>query len=497
MQPILSIAQTQAADANTIAQEPIKSIDLMERASQAFCNRFMEIYDESSIVHIFCGPGNNGGDGLAIGRILDSKGFMVFPYVFQSSSSSKEFNTNYSRLASMMDVQIVTDDVDLEFSSGIIIDAIFGSGLSRPLEGIYEETVLQINKSKLEIVAVDMPSGLLADSHTTSTSIHSDLTMTFQYPKMSMLLPGYASIIGHLEILDIGLKLNQDMQESAGQYCIEDKDISSMFRSRPKFSHKGTFGHLLLAGGSYGKMGAIVLAAKSAMRSGLGLLTTYVPATGNDIMQTSFPESMTIVDSKGDQSLTSFSIKETYDAIAVGPGLGSTPSSLKFLTELLATQPSKMVIDADALNLLSENKELLSELPKESILTPHPGEFKRLVGEWKDDFHKIELLKEFCHHFGVIVVLKGSHTITCKPDGILYVNTTGNPGMATAGSGDTLTGIIGAFLAKGYPPIDAAIIGVYLHGLSGDIAVQIVGPESLIASDLIASLPEAIQYIEL
>lgn len=489
---ILTLDQIRALDQYTIQHEPIPSIDLMERASKAFTAWFVEIFDTSLKVLICCGPGNNGGDGLAIARLLHEQGYEVEVIKIGCDGKvSTDFSINLERLP----FESRTFESNLPVSD-VIIDAIFGSGLTRAAEGEFAQAIHLINQSEGMRVAVDMPSGLFADMPSSGSSIvKADFTISFQLPKLSFLLPENHLFVGEWEAVDIGLS-QECLKDSPTSYHLIDYDLASSLVKHPtKFDHKGTNGHALIVAGSYGKMGAVVLAGRAAMRAGLGLLTLHIPADGNTIIQTSIPEAMTLPDSNGEvisQNLTS----EKYDCIGVGPGLGRDKTTAKALNEMLDAATMPMVIDADALNKISEHRELLQIIPEGSILTPHPKEFQRLVSaDWTNDFERLTIQKRLANELKCIVVLKGAHTSIAFPNGEIYFNSSGNAGMAKAGSGDVLTGIITSLLAQSYTAEQAAILGIFLHGLAGDLAAEQLGEIAMMAGDIIDYLPDAYQAL--
>ena len=491
---ILSAAQIREADAHTISNEPIASIDLMERASLAFTHWFTDRFDNTNTIKVFCGTGNNGGDGLAIARLLSLRGYHVETFVIRSSDKqSDDFGVNFNQLSkssSIVEIQFEDQLPEIK-NSEIVIDALFGSGLTRPLEGLFAETVNYINSSETTIVSVDIPSGLFCDKQIEGNSaIKANHTVSFQVPKLAFFLPANFDFVGEWHVVDIGLD-KEFIENSSSIYSTIDAEfIKQNLLPKQKSDHKGTNGKALLIAGSYGKMGAAVLAGKAALRSGLGLLTIHAPHCGYTILQSTVPEAMVFPDP------TEFyfgEIPETDNniTIGVGPGLDTKQKTAKAFEELLQKVAVPMVIDADALNLLSINTDLLSLIPKNSILTPHHKEFERLVGSWEDDIYRINKQLLFSEKHNVIVVFKGANTTITTPEGETYFNTTGNPGMAKGGSGDVLTGILTGLLGQGYNSQIAAQMGVYLHGLAGDIAKNKKGNYGMIASDIIDGLPEA------
>lgn len=496
---ILSAAQIQEVDQFTIENEPISSIDLMERAVRAFVDLFFEQISPKNTIAIVCGRGNNGGDGLAVARLLIQRHYPVTTYVIEShKSGSDDFEINKKRLSEIAVIQDIGDDSSTpdfgEFD--VIIDALFGSGLSRPVEGIYANVVESINSSQRKTYAVDIASGLFADKMTNQGAIiNADVTISFQLPKLAFLLPSNYKHVGAWHIVEIGLDQDFIQQQRSAFTYITDKLIKKHIKPRGKFDHKGSWGRALIMAGSFGKMGAAVLAGKAALRSGIGLLTMYVPGCGYNIVQTTIPEAMAIVDD-GDHFLTTCPEVKGFDVIGIGPGIGLEQETMMSLIEMVRAFQKPIVLDADAVNLMADHQELLKMLPEGSIITPHPKEFERLVGAWENDFERIEKQKVLAGKHNIIVVVKGAHTTIATPDGEVFFNSTGNAGMATGGSGDVLTGVVTALLGQGYQSIDAVLLGVYFHGLSGNLASFDIGQSSLIASDIIDYLHKAFSSIE-
>ncbi|MEE4196936.1 MAG: NAD(P)H-hydrate dehydratase [Bacteroidales bacterium] len=495
---ILKSAQIREVDAFTIKNEPITSVDLMERAAMAVTRQVVNDFARGTTVKIFVGPGNNGGDGLAVARQL--AGFEFLPEVYLLKISSKlspDAEVNLDRLKKMQNIKVyeIYDPEDFPelTQSDIIVDALFGSGLSRKLEGLPARLVKHLNRSGAAIVSIDIPSGMFGednDSNDKDTIIKASVTYSFQMPKLSFLFPENEEYVGHWKILDIGLMQEAiDKMESVYSLLTSD-DISKNILRRSKFSHKGTFGHPLLIAGSYGKMGAAVLSAKACLRTGCGLVTIHVPKVGYEILQTALPEAMISLD-WSDIIFTDVPDVEEYTRVGIGPGIGMKQNTQRALFNLFERIKTPMVIDADALNILGEHKEWISKIPANSILTPHPKEFERLVGESTGNYDRIQKQLRFAEENKVIILLKGANTSIAFPDGTCCFNSTGNPGMATAGSGDVLTGVILSLLGQGYPPEEAAKIGVYLHGMAGDLAAQKMGQEALIASDLVENIGNA------
>ncbi len=494
---ILSAAQIKELDAYTIQHEPVASIDLMERACRAFTSWFVEQYDATHRVGIICGTGNNGGDGLGIARMLHDWNYPVKVWMVRGGvNETSDFQTNLQRLDPKIQVVEITSDPKPELFEDrtILIDAIFGAGLSRPVDGIYEELIDCLNSSKAIRIAVDIPSGMFADKHSEGEIFRAHHTVSFQLPKLSFIMPENNLFTGAWHLVDIGLS-NKGLQEIQSPYYLTTlKTIRKIWKPRSRFDHKGKFGHALLIAGSKGKMGACILSAKAALRSGVGLLTVQVPQSGNPIIQAVVPEAMALIDSSDDYFSEQKS-EDHFTTIGIGPGLGQHADTKHALAQLFEKFNKPMVIDADALNLLSAHAELQHLIPAGSILTPHPKEFERLVGAWTNDFERLVKLQRFSKKITSVVVLKGAYTTIACPSGNVYFNPTGNPGMATGGSGDVLTGILTGLLAQGYSAEETSLLGTYVHGLAGDLAAREKGMTSLIAGDLIDFLPMAFKKL--
>ncbi len=485
---ILTAKQTREIDAYTIANEPIKSIDLMERASKAFVTWFINQYNKNQTVLIIAGAGNNGGDALAIARLLHQKVFRVNVFLaIPNSVGSPDYQTNLNRLpAEIKRVNVITSD------SEVIIDGLFGSGLTREVEGDLAQIIEKVNNTGKEIVSIDIASGLSCDNVAQGKNIiKPTYTVSFQLPKLAFMLSNNASSVGKWNVVDIGLDDEYiDTQESNYNYYTK-LNAQLDIRPRGKFDHKGTFGHALIIGGSFGKIGANILASKACLKIGAGLVTTLVPTCGYTIVQTALPEIMCLTN--GEKHLENITIENlsNYSVLGIGPGIGTSLETLSLLLTIIKDYSKPVVLDADALNLISQNPELIELVPKGSVLTPHVGEFHRLVGKVGTSLERVEKQRAFSIKNGLIVVLKGAHTSISDVDGTVWFNSTGNPGMATAGSGDVLTGIITGLIAQGYKSIDAARLGTYLHGSAGDCARAELGEQALIASDITERISNA------
>ncbi|GAB3495816.1 bifunctional ADP-dependent NAD(P)H-hydrate dehydratase/NAD(P)H-hydrate epimerase [Spirosoma knui] len=495
---ILNVDQIRALDQFTIQHEPIAPINLMERAALSFVDWFVDRFPNTTSTKVFCGLGNNGGDGLAIARLLLERAYPIEVHVVRyAPRESNDFMHNHRRLKLVTErLNYIEDprDVPAIRHNEVVIDAILGSGLSRPTEGIVKSVIESINRAPATVVSVDIASGLYADqpNQQDDVIIEPDHTVTFQLPKLAFMLPKNGRYVGNWHVVTIGLSKRYIDTAPTPYFYTQPREARLLLRTRDRFSNKGSFGHALLLAGSYGKMGAAVLAAKACLRAGAGLLSVQVPRCGYDVLQTAVPEAMCRPDRHPNflTGRTEIDVPDftTYSAIGIGPGIGKAPETLTLLRELLPSLTKPVVVDADALNLLSENRDLLSLLPKNSILTPHPKEFERLTQSWENDYEKLTMLRDFAQRYQVVVVLKGAHTAVATPGGEVHFNSTGNPGLSTGGTGDVLTGILTALLAQGYDPVEAAVLGVFAHGLAGDRVAKQRGQIGMIASDVIGAL---------
>lgn len=527
---ILSVDKIREADAFTIEHEPIDSIDLMERAASKVYEWFIKrCKSKEVVVKIFCGVGNNGGDGLALARMLYFAD--IIPQVFMvrvSDKMSRDCECNFNRLKEETEVPMYDifseDDFPQIYDNEIVIDAIFGSGLNRNIDGFASELIKHLNDNNAIRIAIDIPSGLFVETMCTSSlydkindkindktndktmctsSLHdnkimctsflrdaifrADYTLSFQFPKLAFMFPENDVYVGKWEILDI--KLHADFIENVETlnfFTTEDVAMP-ILKKRPKFSHKGTYGHALLLAGSEGKTGAALLSAESCLRTGVGLLTVHLPKCAVIPMHTYLPEAMIDIDSS-ETHCSEINDFLSYSAIGVGPGLGKNVETVNALKKIIQETIVPLVLDADALNIMADNPTWLSFLPDKTILTPHPKEFERLFGKTYNSYERLELQRKMSTLHNIIIVLKGAHTAITFPNGCCFFNSTGNPGMATAGSGDVLTGMILSLLAQRYTPEEAALLGVYLHGKAGDKAAEKKGEMSMIARDIVENI---------
>ena len=498
---VFSKEQIYEGDKLTAEKQNISSTDLMERAgTQIFNWMHMRMQGAQVPIHVFCGIGNNGGDGLVLARHLILDGYNVNTYIINCSDKrSKDFLINYDRIKNVTKKWPTLLNCAEEFPEmhpdDIIVDAVFGIGLNRPVDEWVKHLFMHFKASKAFTLAIDIPSGLYPDKPVDDEDaiVWAGFTLSFASPKLAFFLPETAKYTVQWEVLDIGLDQDFLYTTETEVELIGKQEILPNYIPREKYSHKGQFGHALIIGGSYGKIGAVTLASRAALSAGAGLVTAYVPKCGYHALQSSFPEAMVITDNNEEKiTAITFDIKPTV--IGFGIGVGTDSKTASAFGAFLKTNKAPLVIDADGINMLSKKKALLKLLPEQTILTPHPKELERLIGKWDNDFDKIKKAKAFSKKHKVILIIKGANSITVFDDK-LYVNTTGNPGLSTAGSGDVLTGIITGLISQGYQPMVAAIFGVYLHGKSADIAVEDFGYQSLIASHVIEYLGEA--YLDL
>ncbi|HOI31427.1 MAG: NAD(P)H-hydrate dehydratase [Bacteroidales bacterium] len=499
---ILNAEQIRQADAFTIENEPVASDVLMERAANRLFEWIRKRLQPHTPVVIFAGVGNNGGDGLVLARLLAQESYNVVAYLIRFNDKlSNDCQVNADRLR-MLDEALLVEISDVsELPSlkqdAILVDALFGSGLNRPAKGLAEACINLMNEVENVVVAIDIPSGLYADQPVDLKSdaiVKADYTLSFQFPKLAFFLPENDLFVGRWEVLPIGLHPVFINEVKTQHHFLEVSILKPWWKARARFTHKGNYGHVLLIAGSADKTGAAILAAKACMRSGAGLLHVHLPSKACNPLQSAFPEAMISID-QNDSFFSMVPDLAPYNVVAAGPGIGTAIETSKALKLLIQNNRLPLVLDADALNILAENKTWLSFLPRNTILTPHPKEFERLAGKWQNSFERLELQRELSVRFGLILILKGAFTCVSLPDGKCFFNPTGNPGMATAGSGDVLTGIISGLLAQGYSPAKASLLGVYLHGLAGDLAAEQLGMESMLASDIISHLPKAIARI--
>lgn len=497
---IFTSAQIHELDKYTIQHEPIKSIDLMERAAKAITETVMRRWSNQTPVVVFAGPGNNGGDALAVSRMLATQGYDVKVYLFNISgrlsddcAANRQRVIDCKRIKAFMEVTTKFDPPTLQ-AGDLVIDGLFGSGINKPLAGGFAALVRYINQCPARVVSIDMPSGLMTEDNSfnvRSNIIKADLTLTLHGKKLSMFLADCQEFLGEIQVLDIRLSDEYVKKTDALYTLLEESNIRPRILHRDDFAHKGSMGNALLVAGSYGMSGAAVLAARACLRAGAGKVTVHTPRKNYGIMQVSVPEAVLQMDHE--ETYFSEAVdSDNFDALGIGPGLGQLENTaIAFIAQLKRTQ-CPIVADADALNILANHRAWIPQLPKDIILTPHPKEFDRLSSVASNgSYERLQRAKDMAQNLHAYIILKGHYSALCLPDGHVVLNPTGNSGMATAGSGDVLTGIITGLLARGYQRRDACEVGMYLHGLAGDLAAKDLGKESLVASDIIRYLPKA------
>ncbi len=507
---ILSLNQIKKMDQYCIDYESISSIQLMERAAKSCFEWIINNIQLKTVPFIILsGNGNNGGDGVCLARMLHLHGVEVIVYILNiSNNSSRDFLISKKKaLKYGVELQNIYEKGEfpsLDKNESYLVDAIFGTGYNRIIKNKYWKSFFYHinNKNKFKcVISIDIPSGLFMEKSQNNfeTIIKATHTLSFQTPKLPFLFPSYVDYIGKWYLLDIGWNHHFLQKMNTKNILVDETYINTLLNNkknkRKKFSHKGDYGHGIIIGGSYGMIGAVALSGEASLRSGIGKLTIYVPSCGYQIIQTLLPEA--IIKTNNEKYLNEIVIKNNINAICIGMGMGKNYKTIKALENFLKNKDNSipMIIDADAINILSERIELLNFIPENTIITPHPKEFSRLFGLWKNEYHKLNMLRKISKKYKIFVILKGAYSIISTPKGVIYFNTTGNPGMSTAGSGDVLSGIIMSFLSQGYSPKKSCIMGVYLHGLSGDIASKKFSQQSLISRDINKYIGEAFNII--
>lgn len=495
---ILSSNQIRAIDAHTIDAVPISSVDLMERAALSVVSKIVDRWSTSTPVKIFAGPGNNGGDALAVARLLGERGYDVWACLFNTSGKlSSDCNINKDRLQNVKNVTfevIETQFTPPQLSKGdLVIDGLFGTGINKPLNGGFASVVKYINSSQATVVSIDVPSGLMTEDNTNNVMNHiirADYTFTFQYPKLAFFFPENEIFVGKWERLDIGLIDPEDAETQTPYHLTDINDFKPLLKTRSKYAHKGLMGHAALVAGKKYMAGAAILSARACMRGGVGKLTIRTQEANVLPLQIAIPEA--VLDVEGNTSYFSQTFDTSdFDALAIGPGIGTDTETAQAFIEQLSLTKLPLVLDADAINILGSHRGWINQLPRHTILTPHKKELFKLISTTRNSYEELERTRELAVRQQIFIVIKGANSAVCTPDGSVYFNCTGNPGMATAGSGDVLTGIILSLLAQDYKSDVAVRLGVCLHGLAGDLAVKDKGYEGLIASDIIEYLPKA------
>lgn len=475
----------------------------MERAAELVTDELNSRFEPGQRFVVMAGPGNNGGDALAVARMLTERGYRnIEVYLFNITGKlSADCEAEREKLITVEGVEFT--EVNKEFTppyltnKDVVIDGLFGTGLSEPLKGGFVAVARYINESGAYVVSIDMPSGLFGEDNSQINRrdvIHANLTLAFQLPRLSFFFEENYNILGEVKLLDIKLDKNKMKEMTTSYQVVERRNIRPLLNKRYPFTGKRDYGSALLFCGSIGMMGAAVLCARATLKSGAGLVTVHGPKNGMDILQTAVPECMYEPD-RNDHYISDMRVHHDHQAIAVGPGIGVSERTIDALEALLKAGKSSLVLDADALNCISQRPALLSMLPPKTIITPHIGEFDRLFGEQRSSEDRLKMALEMSRQHNIIIVLKGHYTATVRPTGRVYINPTGNPGMATAGAGDVLTGVIAAFLAQGYSPEHAATFGVFVHGLAGDMAAEELGEFGLTSGDIANYVGRAIRSI--
>lgn len=500
---IFTNSEIRQIDQYTIEHEDVKPIELVDRVARAVTDEITARWRQSKPVVIFAGPGNNGADALAAGAMLSESGYKVHAYLFNIGGNklSAECTACRDRYVQCPGAGI-TEVIDTFMMPDLqrnllIIDGLFGSGLRDPLKGGFSYLVQRINEAKATVVSIDIPSGLAGDWNPALVSrdvIHATLTLAVQHPRLAFFIADNAELVGEWKVLDIGLSQKAASEIKAKFYLVEEGDVYRALKRRPLFSSKADFGSALIYAGSYGMMGAAVMAARGALRSGAGKVTVEAPQCGYPIIQTAVPEAL-YSPNQGERYIDRMRPAHQYNAIAVGPGIGTDETTLRALEELLLSSKSPIILDADALNCIAMKPAMLNSLPMLSIITPHAGEFDRLFGHHTSTESRLRKACEVARHYHILIVLKGHYTSIIRPDGKIYFNSSGCPAMATPGSGDVLTGMLTGFMAQGYNPEIATLLAVFLHGLAGEIAAEDHGDYGVIASDIADNIGCAIKAI--
>ncbi|MBK9413645.1 MAG: NAD(P)H-hydrate dehydratase [Bacteroidetes bacterium] len=494
---ILSASQIKQADQDTITNEPISSIDLMERAAEKCCEFFPPVGKWNYLV-VICGTGNNGGDGLAIARLQLGNFKSVRVLILKTGKQTSEnFEINLKKLQDEnVNIQFITDANDIFLSDEeLVVDAILGVGITRPVDGFISDCIDVINELAVFVISIDLPSGLIADSFSSGKAIKANLTLTIGAPKQILFFSESSEFVGEWKLVDI---YKNEASVSSYEDAPQIVDLSyarKHYKVRPEFSHKGTFGKALIVAGGQGKYGAAVLTARACMRSGIGLLTVQVPNEATMLIHSSLPEALLKPD-RHQTMITEIMDVDLYDSIGIGPGIGTANETVDGLIQLIKEQQKPIVIDADALNIISEHPDLLTKLPLNSILTPHPKEFERLFGPTENSFERLEKQKTQSAIHKIIIICKGRYTTITTPEGKVFFNMSGNSGLAKGGSGDVLTGIITSLLAQGYSPESAAVFGVFVHGYSADLLADKIGKAGILPGDVIENLPYIFKVFE-
>jgi hydroxyethylthiazole kinase-like uncharacterized protein yjeF len=506
---LVTAAQMRELDRRAIEEVGLPSLVLMENAGRTTYQILRREFPQlGGGVAVLAGPGNNGGDGLVVARYLADDGVPVVVFLLGSREKVRgDARVNLEILGHLgVEVVEVATEADLNPTvhrlarTALIVDALLGTGLDKPVQGLMAALIDQVNLLRAPVLAVDIPSGLSADTgEVLGVAPACQVTVTFGWPKIGQVLPDGRDYVGRLYRVDLGIP--PALAQEAPVELAEAPQLRQLLPARPGGSHKGTFGRLLVLAGSEGKTGAATLTSEAALRAGAGLVTLGIAGSLNDLLEVKITEAMTLPlpQAAGARALGTAALEPIFkfldpkSTVAMGPGLGTHPETQEVVRHLVKHLPQRLVVDADGVNAIAANPECLPA-PGPRILTPHPGEMARLVGSSPQEVqaNRLKMAREAAAHFQVVLVLKGAQTLVADPGGRVSLNPTGNPALASGGTGDVLTGLIGGYLAQGLSPWDAARLGVYLHGLAADFWAARYGPRSLIAGDLIALFPEVV-----
>ena len=490
-------------DKATCEAQQVDSVELMERAASAVSYEIISRFLPGQRIVVVAGPGNNGGDALAVARMLIEQGYRKVEVFLFNVTGRLSHDCEVERKRLIAPDAVDFTEIEREFNppylseDDVVIDGLFGSGLNKPLQGGFRAVARLINESGAYVVSIDVPSGLFGewnDNVVLRDVVHADLTLTFQTPRLSFFFEDNEQCVGEWKILDIDLDEATIRKTQADFTLVEARNVRPLLRPRRNFTGKRDYGSALVMAGSLGMMGAAVMCARAALRCGAGLATVHSARCGMPVIQTAVPEAMFEPDSS-ENFISDMSVHHNHQVVMAGPGIGTREKTANALADLLKKVKSPLVLDADALNCIAQHPEMLPLLPPQTVITPHQGEFDRLFGEQQTAEQRLKKAIEMAQYYNIIIVLKSHHTAIVRPTGRVYFNSSGNPGMATAGAGDVLTGVIGAFIAQGYRPDLAAPIGVYIHGLAGDLAASEIGQFGVIASDISDHLGRAINKV--
>lgn len=505
---ILSGQEIKNIERETIEAQGITSVELVERVGRAVADEIKALRMPGSPVLVFAGWGNNGADALETARLLAQDGYQPVVYLFNIGGArlSTECALFRDRLLDCPGVTLyeITGAEPFQWpeptAASLIVDGLFGSGLDRPLPRSFQMLVRNINESGATVVSIDVPSGLFGDWNGNAPRedmIHATLTLAIEFPRMSFMLADNASVVGDWKVIRVGYDA-ASVKRAPFTFMLVDGALCSRFLvPRAKFAGKADFGHTLLFAGSRGMMGAAVLAARGALRSGAGKVTVHGPASGNPVVQIAVPAAM-YVDDPGAMFITEMKYGQGFDAVAVGPGIGrntETAAALERLVKGASAAGQRLVLDADALNIIADNPRILSYLTPLSVLTPHAGEFDRIFGKSDNAEERLKKAIRASEDYNVIIVLKGRYTAVVRPDGKIMFNGSGSPALATPGSGDVLTGVIAGLMGQGLASEIAAFVGPYVHGLAGEMAAARHGEYGVTAEDIANHIGAAINEI--